>query len=105
MPEDEGFGMLKAALRDYIAADLSANGLPSVIELLPGGANGIIDEGNLTPETATPIVMFTTVGDGQTADVGDNALVRLIVYVLDRGRGLSVIERILHRMRRRLNKT
>lgn len=104
-PEDEGLGMVKAALRDYITADLSANGLPSVTELLSLGAAGVLDEGYLTPQTAMPVVMFTTVGDGQTDAVGENALVRFILYAIDRGRGLSIVERILHRMRRRLNKT
>lgn len=104
-PEDEGFGMIKAALRDYITADLSASGLPSVIALLPSGVNGVLDEGLLTPETPTPVIMLTTVGDGQTDQVAANSLVRFIVYVVDRGRGLFTIERILHRLRRRLNST
>lgn len=104
-PGEEGFGLIKAALREYLAADLSAHGLPSVIELLPSGRNGIIDEGFLAEDVPTPVVMFATVGDGQTADVRANSLTRFIVYVVDRGRGLYTIERILHRIRRRLNRT
>jgi len=100
-PGQEGLGLIKAALRSYITADLSAHGLPSVTELLPSGANGVIDEGDLTEDTPTPLVMFATVGDGQ--DRG--GLVRLLLYVLDRGRGLLLIERVLHRLRKRLNTT
>jgi hypothetical protein len=102
---DEGFALLKAALRDYIAADLSAYGLPSVVELLPQGAASIVDEGFLTDTMPTPLVMFTTVGDGQSEDVRENTLARFIVYVVDRGRGLSSIERVLHRVRKRLNRS
>ncbi len=104
-PGDEGFLLIKAALRDYLAADLSAHNLPSVTGLLPQGAASIIDEGFLTDATPTPVVMFTTVGDGQSEDVRENTLARFIVYVVDRGRGLSTIERVLHRVRRRFNKT
>jgi hypothetical protein len=104
-PGEEGFGLLKAALREYLVADLSAAGLPSVIAELPNGAQSIIDEGFLTAETPTPVVMFTTVGDGQTDNVAAHSLVRFIVYVVDKGRGLSKVERILHRIRRRLNRT
>ncbi len=103
--QDEGFGMIKAALRDYIVADLSAHGLPSVIELLPTGAASVLDEGFMTATTPTPVILVATVGDGESDDVGENTLVRFIVYVVDRGRGLSIIERVLHRLRRRLNTT
>lgn len=102
---DEGFALLKAALRDYIVADLSAYGLPSVTELLPSGSSSVIDEGHMTDTTETPVVMVTTVGDGQEASVKDNTLARFIVYAIDRGRGLSTIEKVLHRLRKRLNKT
>lgn len=102
---EEGFVLLKSALREYIAADLSAYGLPSVTELLPSGRNSIIDEGFLTETTPNPVVMFSTVGDGQSEQVRENSLVRFILYAIDKGRGLSKIERILHRIRRRLNKT
>ncbi len=102
---EEGFVLLKSALREYIAADLSAYGLPSVTELLPQGRASIIDEGFLAETTPTPIVMFTTVGDGQSERIRENSLVRFILYVVDKGRGLSTIERVLHRVRRRLNKT
>src|SRR5215217_1330077 len=96
---DEGFGLLKAALRDYLAGDTT------ITSELPTGRNGIIDEGFLTEETPTPCIMFATVGDGQSAAVRDQTLARLIVYVVDRGRGLLKIERILNRVRRRLNQT
>lgn len=104
-PDEEGYGLIKAALRAYLAEDLSAEGLPSVTALLPSGAAGIIDEGFLTEQTPTPVVMFATVGDGQTAEVRSNSLVRIILYVIDRGRGLYQIERVLHRIRKRLNRT
>lgn len=104
-PGEEGFGLLKAALRAYIIADLSAYGLPSVTAQLPGGVKGVIDEGFLFEETPTPVVMFSTLGDGQSADVRENTLVRFILYAVDRGRGLSNIERVLTRVRRRLNMT
>jgi hypothetical protein len=102
---EEGLGLLKAALRDYIVADLAAAGLPSVVTELPSGAAGVIDEGFMTATTPTPVVMFATVGDGQTDQVAENSLVRFIVYALDQGRGLSKVERILHRLRLRLNRT
>lgn len=98
-PGDEGFALLKAALRDYLVGDTT------ITSELASGQYGIIDEGFFTETTPTPCIMFATVGDGQTAAVADAALVRLIVYVLDRGRGLLKIERILHRVRRRLNDT
>ena len=104
-PGEEGFALLKAALRAYLIADLSAEGLPSVTELLPLGANSVIDEGFLTETTPTPVLMFATVGDGQTAQVRTNSLVRFILYAIDRGRGLSRIERVLHRVRMRINRT
>lgn len=104
-PDEEGLGLIKAALRDYIAADLSAYGLPSVTALLPNGAASILDEGFLTAETAGPAVVFTTIGDGQSAQCRANSLVRLIVYAIDTGRGLSKIERVVHRLRKRLNST
>jgi hypothetical protein len=96
---DEGFGLLKAALRDYLRADTT------ITSELPGGVNGFLDEGFMTAETPTPAVMFATVGDGQSAAVREQSLVRFIVYVVDRGRGLSKVERILHRVRRRINDT
>lgn len=96
---DEGYALLKAALRDYLAADTT------ITSELPSKAAGIIDEGFLTETTPTPCIMFATVGDGQSAGVREQALVRLIVYVVDRGRGLLKIERILNRVRRRLNRT
>jgi hypothetical protein len=108
---EEGFGLLKAALRDYLRDNTLVNPktgalLPNVVELLPGGqAAGFIDEGFLKEDTKTPVVMFSTVGDGQSERVREDTLVRLILYVIDRGRGLYSIERILHRMRRRLNAT
>jgi len=96
---DEGFGLLKAALRDYLINDTT------ITSELPSGQYGVIDEGFLTETTLTPCIMFATVGDGQSAAVRDASLVRLIVYVVDRGRGLLKIERILNRVRRRLNST
>lgn len=96
---DEGFGLIKAALRDYLAADTT------ITSELPQGSSSFIDEGFLAETTATPVVMFATVGDGQSAAVREQSLVRLIVYVVDRGRGLLKVERILHRVRRRINDT
>lgn len=99
LPGDEGYGALKAALRDYLIADTT------ITSELPSGAAGVIDEGFLTETTPTPCIMFATVGDGQSAAVREQSLVRLIVYVVDRGRGLLKVERILNRVRRRLNNT
>lgn len=98
-PGDEGLALFLAAFRDYLAAD------PKVIELLPQGADSIIPEGFLTEDTPTPVVMPTMVGDGESSYGNDVQLVRLLVYVLDRGRGYYDIERILHRLRSRLNDT
>lgn len=94
-PGDEGMALLLAAFRDYIAAD------PAITELLPQGVNSIIPEGFLTENTPTPVIMPTIVGDGESGN--DVQFVRLLVYVIDRGRGYYTIERILHRLRTRLN--
>ena len=96
---DEGFQLLKAALRDYLINDTT------ITAELASGQYGIIDEGFFTETTPTPCIMFATIGDGQSAAVRDATLVRFIVYVLDRGRGLLKVERILNRVRRRLNST
>lgn len=106
----EGFGLLKAALRDYLVAPNLVNPttgkpLPNVVELLPSGVAGIIDEGFLKEETVCPVVMFSTIGDGQSEAVREDTLVRFILYAVDRGRGLYHIDRVLHRVRRRLNST
>lgn len=96
---DEGMVLVLAALRDYLAAD------PTIVALLPEGADSIIPEGFFTNETQTPVIMPTVIGDGESAWGNDVQLIRLIVTVLDRGRGYAQIERVLHRMRRRLNDT
>lgn len=102
-PGEEGFLTVKGVLREYILADLTEYGLPSVVEFLPGGVKGFIDEGTLTETTPTPVILCSTIGDGQSEQIRTNSLVRFILYVIDRGRGLYYIERILHRMRMRLN--
>lgn len=96
-PGDEGLALFLVALRDYLAAD------PSIVSLLPEGASSIIPEGFLTESTPTPVILMATVGDG--AQGPDVQLVRLILYVMDRDRGYYNIERILARMRKRLNDT
>lgn len=98
-PEDEGLALYLVALRDYLAAD------PAVIELLPSGAAGIIPEGDFREDTPTPVIMPAMGGDGGGGYGRDVQLVRLILYVLDRGRGNYAIERILSRIRRRINDT
>lgn len=100
---EEGVGVLKGALRDFIVADLASYNLPPVTALLPSGVSGVIDEGFFTTETLTPVVMCTTNGDGASAGSDQESLVRFLFYAIDRGRGLSAIERILDRLRWRLN--
>lgn len=104
VPTAEGMGLLKVGIRDYLARDLSSEGLPSVVELLPAGNAGLIDEGNLG-ETPVPLVMITSLGDGETELDSDVTLVRFIIYAVNRGVGLFEIERILSRMRTRLNRS
>lgn len=101
-PEEEGYALLKNAVRDYLLADLSEYGLPSVTALLNGGVSGIIDEGSFTETTPTPVIIFSTLGDGGVKS-GGYSIARLILYVVDRGRGLLEVERIVDRIRRRLN--
>jgi hypothetical protein len=96
-PGDEGLGLLLVALRDYLAAD------EAILELLPAREKGIVAEGFLTNDTPTPFIMPTVIGDGESAWGVDAQLVRLLIYAGDRGRGYSRIERLLNRIRRRIN--
>lgn len=98
-PGDEGIQLLLAAIRDYIAEETP------VIELLPEGAAGVLPEGFLTDQTSTPIILVANLGDGKTASGAGVQLVRLIVYVMDRGRGYYNIEKVLHRLRGLFNDT
>lgn len=98
-PGDEGLALLLASIRDYLAED------PAILELLPQGADSIVPEGFLTENTPTPVIMPTMIGDGESAYGNDVQLVRLLIYVLDRGRGYYDIERLMYRMRKRLNDT
>lgn len=98
-PGDEGMALFLAAFRDFLAAD------PDLMELLPNGADSIIPEGFLTEDTPTPVVMPAMIGDGESAWGIDVQLVRLVVYVIDRQRGYYTIERVLQRLRRRVNDT
>lgn len=97
----EGLGLLKVAIRDFLLSD------PTIVETLHNDPDWpkAIEEGLLDENMPTPVLMFGTVGDGDTDTVGAHTLVRLIVYVVDRGRGLSRIEKALHRVRRRINDT
>lgn len=96
---DEGIQLLLAAIRDYIASE------PAVIELLPEGADGVLPEGFLTDTTPTPTILIANLGDGATEAGAGVQLVRLIVYVMDRGRGYYYIEKVLQRLRALLNDT
>jgi hypothetical protein len=80
-PNDEGMQLHLAAIRDYIASDA-----PS-IELLPDGAQGVLPDGCLTDTTLTPAILIANFGEGKTEAGAGIQLVRLIVYVMDRGRG------------------
>ena len=99
---DEGLQLLSVALRDYIASDTAVGG---VVELLPGGAEGVIPEGFMTSETDTPIVLIAKLGFGESASGTEIRLVRYIIYVLDRGRGYYAIEKVLHRLTKLFNDT
>lgn len=94
---DEGLQLFLAAVRDYIASETD------VTSLLPSGATGVLPEGFLTTETPTPAVLIAMIGDGQSAAGRGVQLVRLIVYVMDRGRGYYFIEKVLHRLRALFN--
>lgn len=96
---DEGMGLFMVALRDYLVADAT------ILELLPNGAASILPEGFFTNDTPTPAVVISMIGDGESAWGVDAQLVRLMVNVLDRGRGYHTIERVLRRIRRRINDT
>ena len=99
---DEGLQLLTVALRDYIASDTAPKG---VVELLPAGAEGILPEGFMTNETETPTVLLAKLGFGESAAGADIRLVRYIVYVLERGRGYYLIEKLLHRLMKLFNDT
>lgn len=101
-PDDEGLQLLSVAIRDYIASDTAPKG---VVELLPDGAEGIIPEGFMTAESATPVVLMARLGFGESAAGTEIRLVRYIVYVLDRGRGYYAIEKVLHRLMKLFNDT
>lgn len=96
---DEGLVLIFAALRDYLATDTK------LLSMLPEGADSILPEGFLEQDTPTPVVMFTTIGDGDTDAGVDSHLLRLVVYALDRGRGYMNIERINWRLRELFNDT
>lgn len=112
---DEGIALFLAALRDFITTETAltaytaAGDYPAVplseqvLPLLPNGAASVLPEGFLTDTTPTPAVLLSVIGDGNSAYGRDVQLVRLLVYVLDRGRGYYEIERILQRLRKRLN--
>lgn len=99
---DEGLQLLSVAIRDYIASDAGPSG---VVALLPGGAAGVLPEGFLSSETATPIVLIAKLGYGESAAGGDVRLVRYIIYAMDRGRGYYAIEKVLHRLGKLFNDT
>jgi hypothetical protein len=96
---DEGLALFLAAFRDYLAADAA------ITSLLPAGASSIIPEGFFTADTSTPTLLVTTIGDGESVEGIDVQLVRLLVWVMHRGRGYYEIERLLHRARVRINDT
>lgn len=112
---DEGTALFLAALRDYIVTETAQaaytpdGDYPAVpvadqiLPLLPNGTASVIPEGFLTDTTPTPVVLLSMIGDGNTAYGRDVQLVRLLVYVLDRGRGYYDIDRVLQRLRTRFN--
>lgn len=91
--------MLRSAQRDFIAA------LPGVVSELADGTDSILPEGFFTHETPTPAIVIADLGDGESAEGSGTQLLRSIVYVMDRGRGYSRIDRVLHRLREGLNNT
>lgn len=104
-PEVEGIQLIKLAIRAFLTLDLTAYGHKPIVPLLPAGVNGILDEGLVNANTQFPVIMFSTLGDGQSELIGANSILRLIIYVIDQGRGQAVIEKILSRVRTRLNDT
>lgn len=96
-PDDEGTQLLLAAIRDYIASDVP------ITSLLAESVESVLPEGFLTSETLTPVIQIAMIGDGSSASGTGIQLVRLILYVLDRGRGFYKIEKVLHRLRALFN--
>lgn len=96
-PDDEGTQLLLAAIRDYIASEAP------VTSLLAEGVESVLPEGFLTSETLTPVIQIAMIGDGSSASGAGIQLVRLIVYVMDRGRGFYKIEKVLSRLRALFN--
>lgn len=92
---EEGLTVLVSALKEYLARDTKLMGM------LGGAAeDSIISEGMLSSKTPFPAIMFVTIAEGDTECGWGTQLTRLIVYVVDKGRGYLNIERILARLRR-----
>lgn len=92
-PSDAGFSLLKAAIADYLVADLPD--APSITQ-------PIIDEGMLTEETPTPTIVLSQVGDGSTR--AGRTLSRMLIYVTHRG-DVYTASILAHEIRKKINKT
>jgi hypothetical protein len=67
------------------------------------GAPSIIPEGFLKVDTPKPAIIIAKLPDGNTGKGVDDHLLRLLLYVIDSGRGYSYIERIAWRLRELIN--
>lgn len=86
---EKGTQLLKACLFDYFRTDAT------LLSYLGSGTNGFYDEGEFEAESPTPAVVNVTFGDGEATD---HTLLRIVLWVVDRGRGFFEIERIIERI-------
>jgi hypothetical protein len=84
-----GLKVLLPAIRDYLRT------VPEIVEGLPEGADGILEEGQLNVDLKTPVLVVSTIGDGLTEAGRGTKLLRLIVYVISRERGYYEIENLI----------
>lgn len=93
-PGEGGYSIFVPALRDFLASDVD------LVEMLGGDpADTIIQEGLATDATPKPAILVSSIGDGESAAGEKVKLVRLIMYVIDEGRGYYAIDNILARLR------
>jgi hypothetical protein len=91
---EAGLSVLLPAMRDYLASDAQ------LMAMLPGAPEDvIIGEGHLDENAPDTVIMLVTIGDGLTESGEGTSLIRLIAYVISKGRGYYKIENIIPRLK------